>query len=231
MVPKRQCSGTVSGGRDAQGIVPWSRAVGPGACIGRYSPPSLPCRPGTWIQAYRGLADLLTNNGLAHVTVQRGAATRERGKYRLVQPLHHTNPMIPPVMSARRARPAHAARDAPMMTGVQLGRVEHHEVGRAFRAYVAEHAADPELRGSAAAALGWSLRHVQVALEAADTTPSEVIRRERLSLARELLGDGRLRISDIAFASGLSSVNTSTDAFRREFCGTPRSSRSWEWES
>jgi AraC-like DNA-binding protein len=100
-------------------------------------------------------------------------------------------------------------------------------VEQAFRAYVAEHAANPELTGgSAAAALGWSLRQVQVALKAADTTPSEVIRRERLTLARRLLGDGRLRISDVAFASGFSSVNTFTDAFRREFGATPRSFRS-----
>lgn len=60
----------------------------------------------------------------------------------------------------------------------------------AVRRHVREHADDVALDGRAvAAALGRSLRYVQAALQAAGTTPSEVIRRERVRLARTVLDD------------------------------------------
>lgn len=106
-------------------------------------------------------------------------------------------------------------------TGGRLGLVE-----RAFRAHVAAHADNPELTGeSAAAALGWSLRQVQAALQRSGTTPREVIREERLRRAHRRLCDPALRhmsITRIAYTSGFSSMSTFGEAFRRRYGIAPR---------
>lgn len=97
------------------------------------------------------------------------------------------------------------------------------------RRYAREHAADPELNGAALArALGWSLRQVQVALQRAGTTPRELIREERLRLARERLRSPAYRhmtIADLAYASGFSSASAFSTAFRQRFEVSPREIR------
>ncbi len=98
-------------------------------------------------------------------------------------------------------------------------------VEQAFRAHVARTADDPLLTGAAvAAALGWSLRQVQVALQDAGATPSEVIRAQRLRNAHRRLLDPSLHhatVADIAFASGFSSTSAFADAFRRHYGSAP----------
>ncbi|WP_269322866.1 helix-turn-helix domain-containing protein [Nocardia carnea] len=72
--------------------------------------------------------------------------------------------------------------------------------------------------------MGWSVRQIQLAFRAAGATPSEVIREERLRLARERLRNPAYRqrsITDIATGSGFDSVSSFTKAFHRRFGSTP----------
>jgi AraC-like DNA-binding protein len=108
-------------------------------------------------------------------------------------------------------------------------RDHHAEVEAAIRGYVRLHARDPQLDGAAvAAALGWSLRLVQLILHRSGTTPTELIRLERLSLARSLLEDPRQRhrtIAAIAADCGFGSAATFTKAFHASFGVPPRDIR------
>jgi AraC-like DNA-binding protein len=103
------------------------------------------------------------------------------------------------------------------------------EVEADVRRYVRRNIADPELSGSSVArGLGWSLRQVQLALQQAGTTPSELIREERLRLARDRLRDPRHRhvpITDIGHATGFPSPSAFSAAYRRRFGETPRDTR------
>ncbi|WP_370948569.1 AraC family transcriptional regulator [Amycolatopsis sp. cg5] len=102
-------------------------------------------------------------------------------------------------------------------------------VERAFRDHVGRCADDPKLTGEGAAlALGWSLRRVQAALQAAGTTPSEVIRDQRLANAHARLRNPANRgrgVAEIAFASGFSSTSAFAEAFRRRYGETPSQTR------
>lgn len=99
-----------------------------------------------------------------------------------------------------------------------------------IRRCVRENARDPELSGAEVAArLGWSLRHVQAQLQRAGTTPSDLIREERLILARLRLQDPAWRpqsITQIAYASGFSDLSTFSNAYRRHFGERPSDTRS-----
>lgn len=101
------------------------------------------------------------------------------------------------------------------------------DVEASIRRFVDEHAADPRLDGTAvAAALGWSLRYVQAVLQKAGTSPSELIRSRRLSLARARLErDPRTPIGVIAGACGFGSPASFSTAFRAYFGVSPRDVR------
>ncbi|MEU0499717.1 helix-turn-helix domain-containing protein [Nocardia sp. NPDC005998] len=98
-------------------------------------------------------------------------------------------------------------------------------VAATARRYIHSHAGDPNLTGtSVAGALGWSLRQIQLAFSTVGTTPSEVIREERLQLARDRLRSPAYRhrsITDIASELGFGSTSSFSKAFRRRFDTTP----------
>lgn len=101
-------------------------------------------------------------------------------------------------------------------------------VEAAVRDYVRRNAADPDLTPAAvAAALGWSLRQVQLALRHGGTTPARLLRTTRLDLARSLLHDpaNPRTVADIAHRSGFRSLNTFGVAFKARFGATPQEYR------
>ena len=105
----------------------------------------------------------------------------------------------------------------------------HKEVETQVRQYVRRHAADPGLSiAGIARALGWSARYLQSVLQAADTTSRDLIRSERLRLARTRLAgpawDDR-SIAQIAYACGFASHASFATAYRREFGVAPRETR------
>lgn len=97
------------------------------------------------------------------------------------------------------------------------------------RRYVRAHAGEASLTGeSIARALGWSLRHVQRTLQIVGTTPRELIREERLRLAREWLQNPAYRektITEIAHLCGFSSPSMLSHAFRKRYGVAPRDLR------
>ncbi|WP_108668214.1 helix-turn-helix domain-containing protein [Euzebya rosea] len=99
------------------------------------------------------------------------------------------------------------------------------EVEAVARRFVRRHAADPDLTvASLARSLGWSVRQLQLAMQQADTTPSELIREERLRRAREMLRapGGRANTLDvIAHDSGFASADAMRLAFKRRFGVSP----------
>ncbi|MEU6699732.1 AraC family transcriptional regulator [Pseudonocardia sp. NPDC046786] len=103
------------------------------------------------------------------------------------------------------------------------------EIEIAVRRHVREHVDDPDLNASSiAAALGWSTRQVQLALQRAGTTARELIREERLTRARARLTCGAHRgmsVTEIAHLSGFRSVSTFSTAFRQRFGASPRAVR------
>ncbi|SFB05176.1 AraC-type DNA-binding protein [Amycolatopsis marina] len=103
------------------------------------------------------------------------------------------------------------------------------ELEAAVRFYVREHAADAHLNGRTVAhALGWSLRQVQLALQHAGTTPRELIREERLQLARERLRNPAYHhwtVTEVARRSGFSSLSAFSNSFRQRFGVRPRQAR------
>lgn len=98
------------------------------------------------------------------------------------------------------------------------------------RRYVRSNAHDPTLNGSGiAAGLGWSLRHIQNQLQRVGTTPSDLIREERLALARLRLQDPGWRtqsITQIAYSSGFGDLSTFSNAYHRSFGERPSDTRS-----
>jgi AraC-like DNA-binding protein len=110
------------------------------------------------------------------------------------------------------------------------GTTAHREsIESAVRRHVRHHASDETLDGAAlAAALGWSLRYVQAVLKEAGTTPSEIIRQERVKLARSLLSSPSNRhvpVSRISAECGFKSHAAFSAAFRREFGMSPSEAR------
>jgi AraC-like DNA-binding protein len=102
-------------------------------------------------------------------------------------------------------------------------------VEASIRQYVRRHAGDDGLDvHGIARALGWSARYVQQVLQAADTTPRDLIRRERLLLARGRLAGtswDSYSIAQIAHSCGFGSHAAFSTAFRAEFGLTPREAR------
>lgn len=79
-----------------------------------------------------------------------------------------------------------------------------------------------------ARALGWSARYVQQVLQAANTTSRDLIRRERLNVARTRLVSASwstYSIAEIAHSCGFGSHASFATAFREEFGTTPREAR------
>jgi AraC-like DNA-binding protein len=103
---------------------------------------------------------------------------------------------------------------------------------QSIRRFIRENAHDPELTGAqVAAGLGWSLRHVQVQLQRIGTTVSELIREERLALARLRLQDPSWRqrsITEIGLCSGFGDPSTFSNAYRRRFGERPSDTREEE---
>lgn len=67
-------------------------------------------------------------------------------------------------------------------------------------------------------AAGVTARHLRRAMvDAIGVTPVELAQTRRLALAKQLLQDTKMRITDVAFASGFSSVRRFNTAFRSRF--------------
>jgi AraC family transcriptional regulator of adaptative response / DNA-3-methyladenine glycosylase II len=80
-----------------------------------------------------------------------------------------------------------------------------------------------------AAALGVSARHLRrLFQESLGKTPLQVFDEERLLTARRLLLETRKSVTEVAFASGYSSLRRFNDAFRRRFQISPRAFRQKE---
>lgn len=101
-------------------------------------------------------------------------------------------------------------------------------VEQAVREYVAAHGCESDVTPtSIARSLGWSVRQIQMALQRAGTTTSELIRTTRVARAADLLCQSvpARTVTDIAFASGFRSMTTFEVAFKRHFGMTPREAR------
>jgi AraC-like DNA-binding protein len=111
----------------------------------------------------------------------------------------------------------------------QAPEVHQDSVADAVRGYVRAHAHEADLDvHRVARALGWSSRHVQAVLQASGTTARDLIRSQRLELARSRLADRRwagVTVADIASASGFSTHSSFSTAFRAEFGTTPSAAR------
>jgi AraC-like DNA-binding protein len=98
-----------------------------------------------------------------------------------------------------------------------------------IRCFVRANAHDLSLTGAAVAAeLGWSLRQIQARLQRIGTTPSRLIREERLELARLRLqhpGWAHRTIANIARWSGFSNASTFSNAYRERFGERPTDTR------
>jgi AraC-like DNA-binding protein len=102
------------------------------------------------------------------------------------------------------------------------------ELVAAVRREIRRRVADVTLDGATvAAALGWSLRHVQAALARSGTTVGEIIREERLDRAWSMLVDPHQRapVSRIAAECGFSTHSMFSTAFRARFGVTPSEAR------
>ena len=98
-----------------------------------------------------------------------------------------------------------------------------------IRRYIRRHASEGNLDITVIArALGWSTRYIQQVLQAANTTSRELIRLERLHLARTRLASASWAghsVAQIAHSCGFSSHAPFSTAFRHEFGITPRQAR------
>lgn len=98
-----------------------------------------------------------------------------------------------------------------------------------IRCFVRANAHDVSLTGAAVAAhLGWSLRQIQARLQRIGTTPSMLIREERLELARLRLqhhGWDHRTVANIARSSGFSNASTFSNAYRERFGERPTDTR------
>ena len=98
-----------------------------------------------------------------------------------------------------------------------------------IRRYVRRHACDHDLNvAGIARAPGWSTRYVQDVLKAANTTSRDLIRSERLHLARTRLASASWAghsIAQITYSCGFGSHASFSTTFRQEFGMTPRDAR------
>jgi AraC-like DNA-binding protein len=98
-----------------------------------------------------------------------------------------------------------------------------------IRRFVRTNAHDVSLTGAAVAAqLGWSLRQIQTRLQRIGTTPSTLIREERLELARLRLqhpGWDHRTVANIARSSGFGNASTFSNAYRQRFGEKPTDTR------
>jgi AraC-like DNA-binding protein len=105
----------------------------------------------------------------------------------------------------------------------------HDGLAESIRMFIRVNAHDPELTGTVVAArLGWSLRHVQAQLQRSGTTASDLIRQERLALARLRLQDPGWRhqsITQIAYSSGFADLSTFSNSYRLRFGERPSQTR------
>ncbi|WP_243659151.1 helix-turn-helix transcriptional regulator [Tamaricihabitans halophyticus] len=103
------------------------------------------------------------------------------------------------------------------------------DVEHMVREHVRHHVADPSLSGHTIARdLGWSLRQIQLALQHAGTTPSELIKDERLKLARYRLESPtyqHMSITEIGYGLGFCSPSAFSTAFKQHFGVRPSSIR------
>jgi AraC family transcriptional regulator, regulatory protein of adaptative response / DNA-3-methyladenine glycosylase II len=98
-------------------------------------------------------------------------------------------------------------------------------VGRAIE-MIAAGAMDDAGEADLAAALGTSSRHLRRCLVAqVGTTPDQLARSRRAHLARRLLDDTDLPVSDVAFAAGFGSLRQFNRVMDAVFRGTPRELR------
>ena len=97
----------------------------------------------------------------------------------------------------------------------------------AVRRHVIEHIADRDLSlADVASAVGWSPRYVQLALARHDTTLRELLRQERLELARNrLAGKPGLPVAVVAASVGFRSPSAFSSAYRRHFGYAPTETR------
>lgn len=99
----------------------------------------------------------------------------------------------------------------------------------AVRRYVRDHVTDPDLSVAVmCSAIGWSPRYVQAVLAREGTTATELIRCERLDLARARLGSPTFAaqsIADVAASVGFSSPSAFSSAFRLRFGTSPSEAR------
>ncbi|MBP2329018.1 AraC-like DNA-binding protein [Kibdelosporangium banguiense] len=99
----------------------------------------------------------------------------------------------------------------------------------AVRRYIRQHATEPELTLPAiAAAIGWSPRYIQAVLARENTTATDLIRAERLELARNKLANPAFAaqtITAIATSVGFHSASSFSTAYRRRFGHCPRDTR------
>ncbi|MEU3274835.1 AraC family transcriptional regulator [Saccharomonospora sp. NPDC006951] len=106
------------------------------------------------------------------------------------------------------------------------------DIEAAIRRYVRDNAHNPDLNSELlASALGWSARQIQLALQRSGTTCRELIKEERLSLARHQLTSpaySRTSITELAHRCGFSSPGRFSTAFRERFGITPRELRRGE---
>jgi len=103
------------------------------------------------------------------------------------------------------------------------------DLAATIRGFVRANSHDMSLSGATVAAqLGWSLRQVQVRLQRIGTTPSALIREERLELARLRLqqrGWDHRTVESIARASGFRNASTFSNAYRARFGERPTDTR------
>jgi AraC-like DNA-binding protein len=103
------------------------------------------------------------------------------------------------------------------------------DLAATIRRFVRANAHDVSLTGAAVAAqLGWSLRQIQARLQRIGTTPSMLIREERLELARLRLqhpGWDHRTVASIARTCGFSNASTFSNAYRERFGERPTESR------
>jgi AraC-like DNA-binding protein len=94
-----------------------------------------------------------------------------------------------------------------------------------IRRYIRRHADEHDLSVAGIARdLGWSKRHIQEVLKDVGTTSRDLIREERLRLARTRLssaGWAERSVAQIAYASGFTSHASFSTAFRQEYGLTP----------
>jgi AraC family transcriptional regulator of adaptative response / DNA-3-methyladenine glycosylase II len=101
--------------------------------------------------------------------------------------------------------------------------------GRLANAVIAgieEHALSNARMGELAASLGVSDRHLRRVTEAElGVSPIELAQTQRLLLAKRLLGDTSLKLTEIAFAAGFGSVRRFNALFKSRYGLNPRSLR------